>query len=167
MAVVGTRWLTFLDTGNEHPWCEARFDPRVFIRFTDATRCLIHVRDHMADPSIDVHFVFPGHQGDLLAAPPPEINDTLKYIYCPNQQVIDSIRAQYGRRIAQHIFLAADLEFEIGSLELHLLHSLMKRTPEDSIQRHAVASTAIQKLENLRHIFKQNMLDQLGEEPTE
>ena len=167
MATVGTRWLTFLDTNDEHQWCETRFDPRVFIRFTDTMPCLAHVRDHAADLSIDVHFVFPGHQVALFAEPPAELIDTLKYIYCDNQQSIDAIIAQYGRRIAHNIFLAGDLEFEIGHLEVRLLHTLMRRAPEESHQRHAVASTAIQKLDNLRHIFKQNMFDQIGEQPTE
>ncbi|CAF1165891.1 unnamed protein product [Rotaria sp. Silwood1] len=166
MALARARVLTFFDPGDKYEWYDNRFDKRIFIRCIDSHHCRNHICDHIKQ-DLDVHFFFPDTQLALIMGWQPEYIDTYKYIYCRDQTSINEIKQTYRKRFAQQIFLADELEFQIGHVQVALLHSLAKNMPEESPQRDEIASKAIEQLECLKHMLKQLKTDQLSEEPVE
>ncbi len=167
MATPSTRVLTLFDPDDKHEWCETRFNEQIFIRINNPQLCHDHIRIHVTHPKLDVHLFFSDAQIKLITNWSPEHSDTLKYIYCPDQKSINSIRKTYGRCFAHKLFTADDLEFEMNHVQIALLHSLAKQAPEESDERNRLVSIAMQELDGLRHKLNQMRTDQTGEPPVE
>jgi hypothetical protein len=167
MNITSTNVLTLFDPDDKYEWCNTLFDRRIFTRFITHPLCLAHINTHAANDETDIHFFFPDTQIHAIMTWTPDVNDTLKYIYCRDQTSIDSIKKEYGKRVANKIFPTNDLEFEIRHVEIGLLFSLKNRTPEGSDERNEIVSTAMEKLHCLGHILKQQMRDQPSEEVVE
>jgi hypothetical protein len=167
MNIASTNVVTLFDPDDKYQWCNTKFDRRIFTRFTTHPLCLAHIETHLANDETDVHFFFPDTQIHAIITWTPDVNDTLKYIYCRDQTSIDLIKREYGRRVAHKIFLSHDLELAIRHVEIELLVSLKNQTHEGSAERDQVISTVMQKLDCLGHILKQQMTDQPSEEALE
>ncbi|CAF2993781.1 unnamed protein product [Rotaria sp. Silwood2] len=167
MATSSTQVLTLFDPEDKHECYDTLFSNRIFIRFIDSHHCCNHICTHVVNQAMDIHFFFPDTELNLIMHWPPEHNDTHKYIYCRDQASINQIRTDHGRCVANKIFSVDDLEFEIRHVQITLLYSLAKQKPEESRERDEVASKTINELECLRHMLKQMMTDQMGEQPIE
>jgi hypothetical protein len=167
MAIASTRVLTLFDPGDNHQWCDTRFNNEIFIRIIDSVLCLNHIRIHGTHPELDVHLFFPDAQVENIWSRPQDYGNTIKYIYCKERNSIGTTRQTYGRRFAHKIFTVDDLEFEINHVHIALLRTLAKQEPEESPERDRLVSTALQEVDVLKHNLKQMMTDQLSEQPTE
>ena len=163
MASVSLQLLILLDPQNNHCHYETQIDLRIFKRCNNSQECRGHI---VSQADSDKHLFLPDFETELAEGPLPGLSDTHVNVYCHDQRQFDSNDKKFRGRVFNRIFAVDELPYHLHSAGIEVLYKLLRRPPTglNESEHDELVSTARQQLTELKKVFYQYEITQLGQQ---
>ena len=164
MAAANTQLLTLFDPHNTFGAYNTHFDNRIFKSFDIGHSCVIHLITLSTTSKQLIHFFLPDNQTALIQGTRHLFINTVFYLYCTDQQSVESMRSQFKERALFKIFTADNLLYHLRTAAIDTFHQLAKSSPSESNEHDEWMMAARQQMIDIVHEYPQQMNTQLSRE---